>query len=181
MNLYTDLPTFCDEEKGHIYVVIDIPKGSSNKYEYDEEGGYIALDRVVHHQMFYPFDYGFVPQTHALDDDATDVCLLTTYPTVPGCVVKARIIGGIDTRDESGSDLKIIAVPTSKIDPRFDEIETYSDLPAHVQKELELHFKEVKKLEVEKYDKVVINGFITPEEAMKTLKEAQARYAEKHS
>ncbi|MDP3793422.1 MAG: inorganic diphosphatase, partial [Candidatus Uhrbacteria bacterium] len=90
INLYHEIPTG-DAETFH--VVVDIPKGCSNKFEYDEEGGYFLLDRVLHSQMFYPFDYGFIPQTHSDDGDAIDVCLLVTYPTFSGCVVKARTIG----------------------------------------------------------------------------------------
>ncbi len=172
MNLYRDLEPWADEAKGEINVVIDLPTGSTNKYEYDEDGGYFKLDRVVHHQMFYPFDYGFMPKTHFDDGDAIDVCLLTTYPTFPGCVIKARVIGAIDTADEKGGDLKVLAVPTSKVDPRFDEIKSYKDLPAHKQEELLLHFKEIKKLEKAKYDKVVINGFKDAEFALSEIKRA---------
>lgn len=176
MNLYKELPAYADEEKGHFHAVIDIPRGSSNKYEYDEKGGYISLDRVLYHQMFYPFDYGFIPQTHFDDGDAVDVCVLTTYPTVPGCVIKVRVIGAMDTADEAGNDMKVIAVPTEKIDPRFAEIQSYEDLPAHVREELLLHFKEIKKLEKAKYDKVEIKGFISKEDAIAEIKRAMAAF-----
>jgi inorganic pyrophosphatase len=176
MNLYKDIDPGTPEE---FNMVVDIPAGSSNKYEYDEEGGYIKLDRVLHHQMFYPFDYGFIPQTHADDGDAIDVILLTTYPTVPGCVIKARPIGVIRTSDESGGDDKIVAVPVSKVDPRFDEINSYSDLPSHQQQELLLHFKEIKKLEKAKYDKVVIEGFDDKEKAKEAIAECLQNYKNK--
>ncbi|MDP3989164.1 MAG: inorganic diphosphatase [bacterium] len=176
MNLYKDIPAFADEEKGHLHVVVDIPRGQSNKYEYDEEGGYFALDRVLYHQMFYPFDYGFVPQTHYDDGDAVDVCVLTTYPTFPGCVIKVRVIGAMDTADESGTDIKVLAVPVEKVDPRFAEIQTYEDLPAHVREELLLHFKEIKKLEHAKYDKVEIRGFVSKEKALEEIKRAMEQY-----
>ncbi|MDO8557179.1 MAG: inorganic diphosphatase [Candidatus Jorgensenbacteria bacterium] len=180
-NLYRTLSAFTDKKNETINVVIDIPKGSSNKYEYDEERGYFKLDRVLYHHMFYPFDYGFIPQTHYDDSDAVDVVLLTTYPTFPGCVIKARVIGGIDTRDEKGSDLKVIAVPITKIDPRFSHIESYKDLNEHQQQELLIHFKEIKKLEKEKYDKVVINGFVSRIAALSGIKKAVRAYNEKHS
>jgi len=173
MNLYKDIPAG-DAEKFN--VVVDLPKGSSNKYEYDEEAGHFVLDRVIHHQMFYPFDYGFIPQTHSDDGDAIDVCLLVTYPTFPGCVVKARTIGMIKTSDESGGDNKIIAVPISKVDPRFDEIKSVNDLPAHVREELLLHFKEIKKLEKKKYDKVKIGGFGSVADAKKAIVRAIKAY-----
>ncbi|MES2953033.1 MAG: inorganic diphosphatase [Patescibacteria group bacterium] len=174
MNLYKDIKGLDDD--GSINVVVDIPRGGSNKYEYDEEGGYFKLDRVLHHQMFYPFDYGFVPQTHAGDGDGIDVVLLTTYPTFPGCVVKARIIGAIDTADEKGTDLKVLAVPVSKLDPRFEEMQSYENLPAHVREELLLHFKEIKKLEKAKYDKVVINGWKDAAFALAEVKKATEAY-----
>ena len=180
MNLYTDLATFADDEKGYVNMVVDIPKGGSNKYEYDEESGYFKLDRVLYHQMFYPFDYGFVPRTKALDGDAVDVCALLTYPTFPGCVIKCRVIGAMDTADEGGPDMKVIVVPVDKLDPRFAEIQSVEDLPAHTRKELLLHFKEIKKLETEKYDKVVITGFISKDEALGAIKEAQARFQAEH-
>lgn len=176
MNLYKNLPANPGNNPEEINVVVDIPKGSSNKYEYSEDGGYFALDRVLHHQMFYPFDYGFVPQTHAGDGDAVDVVLLVTYPTFPGCVIKARIIGGIKTSDEAGEDNKIIAVPVSKLDPRFNETNSVDDLPKHVQKELLLHFKEIKKLEEQKYDKVKIGGFLTKKEAITEVETAKKNY-----
>jgi inorganic pyrophosphatase len=178
INLYHEVSAGTPDE---FNAVIDLPKGSSNKVEYDEEGGYFKLDRVLHSQMFYPFDYGFIPQTHSDDGDAIDVCLLVTYPTFSGCVVKARPIGMLKTADEKGGDNKIIAVPVSKVDPRFDEIKSIDDLPAHVQKELLLHFKEIKKLEASKYDKVVINGFGSVDEAKAEIAKAMAAYQSKHA
>lgn len=176
MNLYNDLPANPGENQEEINVVVDIPKGSSNKYEYSEEGGYFALDRVLFQQTFYNFDYGFIPQTHAGDGDAVDVVLLTTYPTFPGCVVKARVIGSLVTSDQDGQDDKVIAVPVSKIDPRFDEIKSVSDLSSHLQKELKTFFKEYKKLEVEKYDKIVIGEFLSKDETIKNIQEAKKNY-----
>ncbi|MDP3955967.1 MAG: inorganic diphosphatase [bacterium] len=178
MNLYKDISSYADKEKGHLNVVIDIPRGQSNKYEYDEKEGYFKLDRVLYSQMFYPFDYGFVPQSHYEDGDAVDVCVLTTYPTFSGCVIKVRVIGAMDTSDESGHDLKVIAVPTEKIDPRFAEIQTIEDLPAHIREELLLHFKEIKKLEKAKYDHVRINGFIDKDETYAEIDRAIATFKE---
>ncbi len=172
INLYKDLPAYKDEYSEVLNVVIDIPKYSSNKYEYDEDKGYFALDRVLYSQMFYPFDYWFVPQTKAEDGDAVDVIQLVTYPTFPGCVIKSRIIGFLEAADEDGPDNKIITVPVSKVDPRFDEIETYEDLPSHYLEELKIHFKEIKKLEKKKYDKVEIGDFHGPDVAKKHLTEA---------
>ena len=108
--------------------------------------------------------------------DAVDVALLVTYPTFPGCVIKARPIGFINTADEKGEDAKIIAVPVDKLDPRFREIQSYEELPSHVQEELLLYFKEYKKLEKAKYDKIEIRGFGSREEAYKVIEESHKAY-----
>ena len=177
MNLLHDIPHGTAAEMN---VIVEIPKFSKNKYEIDKETGIIALDRVMHTAQDYPFDYGFVPQTLFDDGDALDVCLLLTYPTFPGCVVKARAIGILKTSDEKGGDNKIIAVPVSKSDPRFEEIKSLEDLPAHVREEISIFPKEVKKLEKAKYDKVVISGFGSVEEAKAEIVRAMEAYSSKH-
>jgi len=178
INLYHEVPAGSPDE---FMMVVDLPKFSSNKYEYDEEGGFFKLDRVLHSQMFYPFDYGFIPQTHSDDGDAIDVCVLVTYPTFSGCVIKCRAIGMIKTSDEKGGDNKILAVPVGKLDPRFNEIQSVDDLPKHVQEELLIHFKEIKKLEKAKYDKVQIDGFGNVEEAKAEIQRAMDAYKAKHA
>ena len=177
INLYHEVPSG-DAEAFH--VVVDVPKGSSNKFEYDEEGGYFKLDRKLSVPMVYPFEYGFIPQTHSDDGDAIDVVLFTTEPTFSGCVIKARTIGMLKTADEKGGDNKILAVPVSKVDPRFDEVQSIDDLPKHVQEELSLYFKEYKKLEKAKYDKVMFNGFGTVDEAKAEIMRAIEAYKAKH-
>jgi inorganic pyrophosphatase len=178
INLYKEVPCGTPDE---FNVVIDLPKGSANKIEYDEEGGYFKLDRALHQSTFYPFDYGFIPQTHAGDGDATDACVLLTHPTFSGCVIKCRAIGMIKTADQDGDDAKIIAVPVAKVDPRFNEVQTIEDLPAHVREEFLLFFKEYKKLEKAKYDKIMINGFGAVEEAKAEIAQSMAAYATKHA
>ncbi|PIR47143.1 MAG: inorganic pyrophosphatase [Candidatus Vogelbacteria bacterium CG10_big_fil_rev_8_21_14_0_10_45_14] len=179
MNLYKDIAPWSNEEKGEINMVVDVPRGGSNKYEYNEEKGYYSLNRVLFHQMFYPFDYGFIPQTHFDDGDAMDVMLLTTFPTFPGCVIRARVVGSLETKDEAGGDLKVLAVPIAKIDPRWNEIEKPEDVPAHVRSELELHFKEIKKLEKEKYDKVVIGDWKDREFTLSEIRRASTQFMSK--
>ncbi len=173
INLYHEVPCGTPET---FNVVVEVVKGTSNKIEYDEEGGYFKLDRVLHQSTFYPFDYGFVPQTHSGDGDALDVCLLLTHNTFPGCVVKARAIGLLRTSDQDGSDDKIIAVPVSKVDPRFEEIQTIEDLPAHVREEFLIYFKEYKKLEKAKYDKIVIEGWKDLAEAKEVIQKSMDAY-----
>ncbi|MCK9467389.1 MAG: inorganic diphosphatase [Candidatus Absconditabacterales bacterium] len=179
MNLYKKIPAYHDKKEGIVNVVIDIPKGSTNKYEYDEEGGYFKLDRVIHHSMFYPFDYGFIPSTTELDGDAVDVFLLGTYPTFSGCVIKARLLGVLDVVDEKGQDPKLIAVPIHKIDPRWDEYQGINDIPKHIKEELGIFFKEYKKLETKKYEHTVVHGFGTKGEAYEYVDKAIIRYEKK--
>lgn len=173
INLYHQVPCGTPET---FNVVVEVVRGTSNKIEYDEEGGYFKLDRVLHQPTFYPFDYGFVPQTHSGDGDALDVCLLLTHNSFPGCVVKARAIGLLRTSDQDGSDDKIIAVPVSKVDPRFEEIQTIEDLPAHVREEFLIYFKEYKKLEKAKYDKIVIEGWKDLAETKDAIQKAMDAY-----
>lgn len=153
MNLIKDVSPG-ENPPENINVVVDIPKGSLNKYECDDEKGYFCLDRVLYSPIVFPFDYGSIPQTKAEDGDAIDVVLLVTYPTFPGCVVKARPIGILFMEDEAGEDNKIIAVPTEKIDPRFKEIKDIADLPGHTKQEIEFFFEHYKKLEPEKFVKI---------------------------
>ena len=174
-NLYKDIPSG-ENLPEEINVVVDVPKGCNNKYEYSEEGGYFELDRVNYMSMFYPFDYGFIPQTHSEDGDALDVLLLTTYPTFPGCVVKARPIGMLLMEDEAGVENKIIAVPIEKVDPRFKEIQDINDLGEHYKKEIQVYFQDYKKLEPKKYEHVKVDGFEPKEKALEIIKQAVEKY-----
>lgn len=180
MNLYKNIPAYYDKKEWIVNIVVDIPKWSTNKYEYDEEGGYFRLDRVIHHSMFYPFDYGFIPQTTEMDGDAVDVFLLWTYPTFSGCVIRARLLGVIDVVDEKWQDPKLIAVPTHEIDPRWDEYQWINDIPKHIKEELGVFFKEYKKLETRKYEHTVVHGFETKWQAYEYVDKAIIRYKEKH-
>ncbi|AHB40932.1 hypothetical protein P148_SR1C00001G0121 [candidate division SR1 bacterium RAAC1_SR1_1] len=159
MHLVNDISAFVDQKKGLINMVVDIPKGSNNKYEYDHHLGCFKLDRVIHHSMYYPCDYGFIPQTLSEDGDPCDICLLVTNPTFTGCLIKARPIGILYTIDNAGNDPKIIAVPADDIDPRWSEVHCIDDLGHHMKEELLLLFKQIKILEHNKYDKIEVIGF----------------------
>ncbi len=126
MNLLKDIPVGENPPK-EINVIVEIPKGSKNKYEIDEEHGFMALDRALYSSVFFPFEYGTMPQTLSEDGDPLDIVLLATSPTFPGCVVKARPIGILLMEDEAGIDNKIVAVPTAKLDPRFAYINDVKD------------------------------------------------------
>ena len=128
-----------------IEVFIEIPRGSRNKYEYDDRTGRIVLDRVLYSSIHYPTDYGFIPDTLAEDGDHLDALVVTNEPTFPGCVVRARPIGVLVMRDEGGSDHKILAVPVG--DPRFDSISALADLAPHWLREIENFFRTYKVLQ----------------------------------
>jgi inorganic pyrophosphatase len=128
-----------------VNVVVEIPKGSRNKVEFDPELGVFRVDRVLYSPIHYPGDYGFIPGTLSPDGDALDVLVLVTEPTFTGCVLAARPIGVLEMSDEAGTDEKILAVPQR--DPRFDEVRSLSDLPAHLVKEVEYFFEVYKELE----------------------------------
>jgi inorganic pyrophosphatase len=146
MNLLHDIAPGTSEEMN---VIIEIPRGSMNKYEIDKETGLIMLDRVLHTAQQYPFYYGFVPQTLWDDGDALDVVLLTTQPLAPGILVHARPIAVLPMIDGGDKDEKILAVPAS--DPRFADIKDLSDVNKHTLKEIShffLTYKQLQKKEV---------------------------------
>ena len=154
-------------------VLIEIPKGSRNKYEYDFELNKIRFDRMLFSSMMYPADYGFVPETLALDDDPLDVLVLGHEPTFPMCVVEVRPIGVFHMTDEKGPDEKIICVPVS--DPIWNKKNDLSDLNPHRIKEIEHFFKVYKDLEKKKVD---VGGWGNAEEATKIYHESVKRYHE---
>jgi inorganic pyrophosphatase len=142
MNLLHDVPAGTSAEMN---VIVEINKGSKNKYEIDKATGLIALDRVMHSAQDYPFDYGFVPQTLWDDGDALDVVLLTTYPLFPGLLVRARPIAIMHMIDGGEADEKVIAVPVD--DPRFKEVQDLKDVNPHTLKEIQHFFSTYKLLQ----------------------------------
>lgn len=142
MNLLHDIPAGSKDEMN---VVIEIPRGSQNKYEIDKETGLIKLDRVLHTAQAYPFDYGFVPQTLWDDGDALDVVLLTTQSLAPGILVHARPVAILPMVDGGEADEKVIAVPAG--DPRFKDIKDLGDVNAHTLKEIAHFFTTYKQLQ----------------------------------
>ena len=142
MNLLHDIPHGTPEAMN---VIVEIPKFSKNKYEIDKDTGIIALDRVMHTAQDYPFDYGFVPQTLFDDGDALDVVLLTTYPLMPGILVKARPVAIMEMTDGGDRDDKIVAVPVD--DPRFADVQDLKDLNQHFIKEMVHFFETYKKIQ----------------------------------
>jgi len=171
MNLWHDIEP---GEAGKINTIIEIAKGSKNKYEIDKETGLIALDRTMHTAQDYPFDYGFVPQTLWDDNDALDVVVLTTYPLLTGILVRVKPVALMNMLDDGEADDKVIAVPCD--DPRFEDVNDISDLNKHTLKELEHFFSTYKKLQ-EKEVKVL--GFKNQKAAKEAFERGRKLYQEK--
>lgn len=163
-----------DKNDFTIDALIEIPKGSRNKYEYDYEKKMIRYDRMIFSSMHYPSDYGFIPETLALDGDALDVLVLVSEPTFPGCLIEIRPIGIFKMHDEKGPDAKIVGVPVS--DPVWNKIQTLEEMNPHLKREIEHFFQVYKDLEKKK---VGIEGWEDRESALKVISESQQLYLEK--
>jgi len=172
MNILHDIkPRESEKDKDIVNVIIEIQKGSKNKYELDKKTGLIKLDRVMKTAQDYPFDYGFVPQTHWHDGDPLDVVVLTTYPLMPGILLEVRVLGVMNMIDAGESDAKIISVPAT--DPRFDEMLDLDSIPSHTVKEIK-HFFETYKIIQNKT--VEIPSIGNKAEAIKIVDEAIELY-----
>ncbi len=134
-----------DRRRDQVLVMIEIPKGSRNKYEMDHVTGRIRLDRTLFTATQYPADYGFVPHTLAEDGDPLDAMVLLDEPTFPGCHIHARPVGVFFMRDEAGPDAKVLCVPAT--DPRWENVVDLSDLPAYLLEEIGHFFDVYKALE----------------------------------
>jgi inorganic pyrophosphatase len=152
-------------------VVIEIPKGSKNKYELDKETGLLRLDRVLYSAVHYPADYGFIPRTYCDDGDPLDVLVLGQEPVYPLTIVQARAIGVMQMRDEKGGDDKIVAV--SVHDPAFSDFTDKAELPSHLLRELRRFFEDYKALENKQ---VTVDDLLGPEDAVRIIREALDLY-----
>ena len=175
MNLWHDVSVGKDAPES-FNCIIEIPKGSFNKYEIDKETGLIALDRANYSHAPYPFDYGFVPQTLWDDGDALDVIVLTTFPLNPGILVRVRPVAVMDMTDSGESDYKVIAVPVE--DKRWDDIQDLKDINKHSLKEF-THFFETYKALKGKPAEVKINGVMGKKEATDAVARSIEIYNEK--
>ncbi|WP_295699510.1 inorganic diphosphatase [uncultured Helicobacter sp.] len=142
------------ENPNKVNAIIEIPYGSNIKYEVDKESGLVVVDRVMYGAIFYPANYGFVPNTLADDGDPADILVLNTYPLQAGSMIATRLIGVLVMEDESGMDEKLIAVPVSKIDPSFDKVQSLADLPQITLDRIKNFFETYKTLEPNKWVKV---------------------------
>jgi inorganic pyrophosphatase len=153
--------------------IIEIPRGSRAKYEIDKQSGLIKLDRVIYASMYYPLNYGFIPQTLGEDGDPLDIVVLTQVSVVPLCIIPSKVIGVMQMIDRGEADEKIIAV--AEEDPSVSHIDNVKDLPEHLISELRHFFENYKTLENKK---VVINEFLPKEQAYDVIN-ASIRYYEK--
>ena len=152
-------------------VVIEIPKGSKNKYELDKETGLLRLDRVLHSAVYYPADYGFIPRTYCDDGYPLDVLVLAQEPVFPLTIVEARAIGVMRMRDEKGIDDKIVAV--SVRDPSVADYTDKDQLPAHLLRQVRRFFEDYKVLEQKT---VVVEDLLGPSDAINIIRDALDLY-----
>lgn len=157
-----------------INIVVEIPKGSSIKYEFDTATGFLFVDRKLYTAMNYPFNYGFIPKTLEMDGDPVDALILGEDPVVPLSIVKSRPIGVLLTEDEEGQDSKVIATPVSKIDPTFSKIDDIKDLPEYIENQIKHFFEHYKELEEGKFVKV--KGWEGKQGAVKKITESIQRF-----
>lgn len=175
MNLLHDIDPGTPDK---INVIIETPKGSHNKYEIDKKTGVIKLDRANYGAAPYPFEYGFVPQTHWEDGDALDVMLLSSFPLYPGILVSARPIALMEMTDSGDPDSKIIAVPVD--DRRWDDVQDLKDLNQHSLKEYKNFFETLKVLK-EKPAVVTVHGFKGKTEAIAAFEHGKELYKKEFS
>jgi len=155
-------------------VLVEIPKGSRNKYEYDPEKRLIRYDRMIFSSMHYPSDYGFIPETLALDGDPLDVLVLVSEPTFPGCLIKVRPIGVFNMTDEKGPDYKVLCVPVS--DLIWNKLFKLEQVNEHLMREIEHFFEVYKDLEEKK---VSVEGWEDEVKAKQVYYECKERYIDK--
>lgn len=153
-----------------INVFIEIPQGSSIKYELDKESEAVFVDRFSYTAMFYPFNYGFVPQTKAEDGDPLDVLVLSSYQVFPGTVIPSRPIGMLEMEDEAGIDTKILAVPTVKVDPFYAYIKDIDDITEADKNKIKHFFDHYKEIEPGKWVKT--RKFLAKKMAEEAIKKA---------
>lgn len=175
MNLWHDVPRG-DNIPEEVNCIIEIPKGSPNKYEIDKETGLIALDRANYSSAPYPFDYGFVPQTLWDDGDALDIIVPSTFPLATGILVRVRPVAIMEMIDDGESDYKVIAVPVD--DRRWEDVRDLEDLNPHNLKEWKHFFETYKELK-EKNVIVEIKACKGRNAAIDAIKKSMTLYDEK--
>jgi inorganic pyrophosphatase len=166
-----ELFSLAKKNEATVAVMIEIPQGSRNKYEYDKKKNVFRFDRMLFSSVHYPADYGFVPNTVGQDGDPLDALVLLWEPTFSGCVIEARPVGLFKMSDEHGPDEKILCVPIR--DPLWNHIKKLSDVPPHFLKEIEHFFSIYKDLE---QVKTHVEGWDDKAAAIKVIEESKKRY-----
>jgi inorganic pyrophosphatase len=151
--------------------IVEIPKGSRNKYEWDHERDRLVLDRMLFSSVVYPTDYGFIPDTWGQDEDPLDVMVCVSEPTFPGCMIDVKPIALFRMEDEKGIDDKILAVPLT--DPSWNRMEKLEDLPEQLRDEITHFFSIYKDLEQKK---VSVDGWYSREDAVKEIEASRKRF-----
>lgn len=175
MNLWHDV-SLGKNPPEEINVIIEVPRGSNNKYEIDKETGLIKLDRANYSAAAYPFDYGFAPRTYWEDGDALDVIVLATYPLSTGILVNVRPVAFMEMTDSGDSDCKIIGVPVE--DKRWEQVKDLSDINGHALRECKHFFETYKELKG-KGAEVVVQGFKGKKEALAAVRKSVEQYKKK--
>lgn len=159
-----------------VRMIVEIPKNSPNKYEYDGELGVFRLDRALYSPLHYPGDYGFIPGTLAEDGDPLDVLVLVSEPSFPGCLIEVRAVGVLVLIDSQEADHKILAVPNRN--PRYDQIHTMDQVFPHVRREIEHFFAIYKELEGKQTQ---VDGWRGPIEARRLIVESRQTFLKRKS
>lgn len=159
-----------------LFVIVEIPANSSPiKYEIEKDYDALMVDRFMATPMFYPANYGYIPQTLADDGDAVDVLVVTPYPVVPGSVIRCRPVGVLQMSDEAGEDAKVLAVPHSKLTSLYDHVQQASDLPELLLQQIQHFFEHYKDLEAGKWVKV--QGWADAQTARQIIQQAAQQYS----
>jgi inorganic pyrophosphatase len=153
--------------------IVEIPKGSRNKYEFDHEHNVIRLDRFLFSSVVYPTDYGFIPETLSLDGDPLDVMVCVSEPTFPGCMIVVKPIALFRMKDDQGVDDKVLAVPLT--DPGWSTLETLDEVPDQLQNEIAHFFTVYKQLE---HKEVTVDGWHSKEAALEEIEASRERFRE---
>ena len=156
-----------------VHCLVEIPKGSRNKYVWDEDLGGIKLDRFLFSSVVYPTDYGFIPQTRSPKGEPLDAMVCVSEATFPGCMIPVRVLAVFRTSDEAGQDDKLLCVPFS--DPGWTNLECLADVPARMRREIEHFFSIYKDLEQKA---VKVDGWYSREDAWEEIEESRKRFQE---
>ena len=156
-----------------VEVFVEISKGSNIKYEFDKKKNVLVCDRILYTPFRYIFNYGFIPNTLSLDSDPIDAVIIMDESLVPGCLIKCKIIGCLETSDSEGDDPKLILCPIDKIDPRAKDINDLENLPSMLMKQIKYFFTHYKDLENKLVD---IGNFVSKDKAIEIYLQSVENY-----